>query len=62
MANAHVMTMNTEKKILSNAVLGMLIFVFTEVMFFTAMISSFIVIRAGAGKGFAIPDGIKLPV
>ena len=49
------------RRLLSNQVFGMLVFVTTEVMFFVALISSFLVIRGDASR-FIIPDGLKLPV
>lgn len=49
------------KRALSNAVFGMLIFVTTEVMFFTALISSLVVIKST--KGYWVPpQNIVLPV
>jgi heme/copper-type cytochrome/quinol oxidase subunit 3 len=46
---------------LSNPVLGTSLFVATEVMFFTALISAFLVIKAGYGV-WTPPEGIVLPV
>lgn len=46
---------------LADSVCGMLIFVATEVMFFTALISAFVIIKAGAGV-WEPPDGVRLPV
>jgi cytochrome c oxidase subunit III len=43
-------------------VLGMLIFVLTEVMFFLALISAFLVIRAQVFGTWAPPGELKLPV
>lgn len=42
-------------------VLGMSVFVLTEVMFFTALVSAFLVIKAGAGA-WSPPAGAVLPV
>ena len=47
--------------LLSNQVFGMTVFVITEVMFFTALLSAYLVIRAG-NEGFTVPANIKLPV
>ncbi len=47
--------------LLADSVFGMLIFVATEVMFFTALISAFVIIKAGAGV-WEPPDGVRLPV
>ena len=46
---------------ISSPVIGMGIFVFTEVMFFLALISAFLVIKAGTPE-WSIPDGITLPI
>jgi heme/copper-type cytochrome/quinol oxidase subunit 3 len=43
-------------------VLGTLIFVITEVMFFAALISGYLVIRAGAGLRWVPPADVRLPV
>jgi heme/copper-type cytochrome/quinol oxidase subunit 3 len=48
--------------LLPNAVLGMLIFVFVEVMFFAGMISAFLITRAGAVLGWPPPGQPRLPV
>ena len=47
--------------LLPNKILGMTIFVFTEVMFFTALISAFLVIKGDQGS-WEIPFDIRLPV
>jgi cytochrome c oxidase subunit III len=46
---------------LADSVFGMLIFVSTEVMFFVALISAFIVIKAGV-EPWSPPPGVRLPV
>jgi heme/copper-type cytochrome/quinol oxidase subunit 3 len=46
---------------LADNVFGMLIFVATEVMFFMALISAFIIIRAGV-EPWSPPPGVRLPV
>ncbi|MDH5561108.1 MAG: cytochrome c oxidase subunit 3 [Deltaproteobacteria bacterium] len=40
------MNVRTSKPLLSNGVLGMILFVFTEVMFFAALISAYLIIRS----------------
>ena len=52
----------TRKPIVSNAVLGTILFVMVEVMFFTALISAYMVIRAGAGLRWIPPGNVRLPV
>src|SRR5262245_26751088 len=47
--------------ILADSVCGMLIFVATEVMFFTALISAFVIIKAGV-QPWTTPVGVRLPV
>lgn len=47
--------------LLASCVLGTLLFVATEVMFFTALVSSFLVIKAGMGS-WAPPENVTLPV
>lgn len=49
------------RNVLSNQVLAVLVFIATELMFFTALISAYMVIRAGAGD-WVPPEGIRLPV
>lgn len=49
------------KKGIPSPVLGMLIFVVGEIMFFSALISTRIVIKASSGI-FAPPENVKLPV
>ncbi len=51
-----------EEKLLSNKVFATLIFIFTEVMFFTALISAFLIIRGDEKVSWEIPLGVKLPV
>ena len=59
-ARRNMLNSMTAKNIISNKVLGMLIFVFTEVMFFTALISAFLVIKGDAP--WSIPHGVRLPI
>lgn len=47
--------------VISNKVFAMMVFVFTEVMFFTALISAFLVIR-GDQTDWAFPSHIPFPV
>jgi cytochrome c oxidase subunit III len=46
---------------LADGVFGMLIFVATEAMFFTALISAFVIIKAGVDL-WSPPPGVRLPV
>ncbi len=48
-------------KLIPDQLFGMLIFVFTEVMFFTALVSAFVVIK-GSRANWEIPAGVTLPV
>ena len=52
---------NQQKNLVSNPVLGMCLFVFTEVMFFAALLSAYIVIK-GNRDSWEIPSHIRLPV
>jgi cytochrome c oxidase subunit 3 len=47
--------------LLADSVFGMLIFVATEVMYFTALISAFVIIKAGV-EPWTPPVGVRLPV
>ena len=47
--------------LMPSAVLGMSLFVATEVMFFTALMSSYLVIKADI-RGWAPPENVTLPV
>ena len=47
--------------VLPSNVLATLVIVFTEVMFFTALISAFLVIKAGHSN-WSVPTDIRLPV
>ena len=48
--------------LLNNAELGTLIFIGSELMFFAALISAFLIIKAGRGEAFVLPSHITLPV
>lgn len=50
-----------ERRAVSNAVLGMSLFIASEVMFFTALIAAFFVIKAGYSS-WAPPEGVRLPI
>lgn len=49
------------KPLLANCVLGTIIFIVTEVMFFTALVSAYLVIKAGMGA-WAPPESVTLPI
>jgi cytochrome c oxidase subunit III len=53
---------NRRKPAVASAVLGTSIFVIAELMFFTGLISAYLVIRAGTGSSWVPPEGIRLPV
>ena len=50
------------KPAVPNAILAMGIFVFTELMFFTGLLSALLVIRGGAADTWLPPEQITLPV
>jgi cytochrome c oxidase subunit III len=50
-----------QTKIISNELFAMIIFILTEVMFFTALISAYIVIESG-NSYWEPPSNIKLPI
>lgn len=50
------------RPILPHAIMGTTVFVITEVMFFAALVSAFLVIKAGSVGEFAPPVDITLPV
>ncbi len=56
-----VMKQNLRKPLIANNVFGMMVFVITEIMFFTALISSYLVIRKDRGA-WELPEGIQLPI
>ena len=51
-----------EKKLVSNKVFAMIIFIFTEIMFFTALVSAFLIIKGDEKVSWQVPPGVKLPV
>jgi len=54
-------TMPNSRQIIPSNVLGMVIFIVTEVMFFTALISAYLIVRAGAFD-WPPPNQPRLPV
>jgi len=56
------MTTIPAPRVMSNAVLGMSLFVLTELMFFAALISAFVVIKANGLGVWAPPSEVRLPV
>jgi len=48
--------------LLPNAVLGMLIFVIVEIMFFAGMVSAFLIAKAGSVLGWPPPGQPRLPI
>jgi heme/copper-type cytochrome/quinol oxidase subunit 3 len=58
------MSINERQRIpaIPNIVLGTILFVIVEVMFFTALISAYLVIRSGAGLRWVPPGDVRLPV
>lgn len=60
-ATAKDVELGHSKKGIPSPVLGILIFVVGEIMFFSALISTRIVIKASSGI-FAPPENVKLPV
>ncbi len=53
---------STGNAVIPSAILGTIIFVLTEVMFFTALISAYLVIKGGTVGGWVPPDSVTLPV
>jgi cytochrome c oxidase subunit III len=60
-AALRVITDPRPRPVLPSAVLGMLIFVGTEVMLFAGMISAFLILRAGAAGAWPPPGQPRLP-
>ena len=50
------------KKALENEVLGISIFIISELMFFTALISAYLVIKAATGNTWVPPANVTLPI
>lgn len=50
------------KKALENEVLGVSIFIISELMFFTALISAYLVIKAATGNTWVPPANVRLPI
>lgn len=59
--NVRLISEEHEPRAVSNGVLGMLLFVITEIMFFAAMISAFSIVRASAAI-WPPPDQPRLPL
>jgi heme/copper-type cytochrome/quinol oxidase subunit 3 len=59
--NAVALRRPIRQTVVSNAVLGMLIFVVTEIMFFAAFVSAFLVIKAKVFGVWAPPGDVMLP-
>jgi heme/copper-type cytochrome/quinol oxidase subunit 3 len=60
-APLRVITDPRPRPVLPSAVLGMLIFVSTEVMLFAGLISAFLILRAGAAGAWPPPGQPRLP-
>lgn len=50
------------KNAIENEVLGVIIFIITELMFFTALISAYLVIKAATGNTWVPPANVRLPI
>lgn len=50
------------KPLLPNAVLATLVFVITEAIFFSALVSAYVIIKAGTGNTWVPPENVRLPV
>ena len=50
------------RQVVPSAVLGTLVAVGTEIMFFMALVSAYIVIKAGVGANWIPPSEVRLPV
>ncbi|RME15698.1 MAG: hypothetical protein D6797_06095 [Bdellovibrio sp.] len=60
--SGHVMASGAvQKKKIPSPILGMLLFVFTEIMFFSGLISAYFVIRSRSNF-WVPPEGVRLPV
>jgi heme/copper-type cytochrome/quinol oxidase subunit 3 len=56
------MTVGRRREVVPSSVLGMLVFVGTEVMFFSGLISAFTITRAGSPPlAWTLPSGLVLP-
>jgi heme/copper-type cytochrome/quinol oxidase subunit 3 len=49
-------------KLISNEVLGVLLLVIMEVMFFVSLTSAYLIERASAGGNWLPPEGVRLPI
>src|SRR4029450_3339315 len=61
-ASLRVITDPRPRPVIPSAVLGMLIFVGTEVMLFAGMISAFLILRATAAGAWPPPGQPRLPL
>lgn len=52
----------SRQSLIPNGVLGMIVFVFTEVMLFAGMMSAFAIAKASAPFGWPPPDQPRLPI
>lgn len=52
----------SKKPVMANVLLGTILFVIVEVMFFVALISAYLVIRSGSGLRWIPPGEVRLPV
>jgi len=59
--NVRLVSEQRREPVLSNGVLGMLIFIITEVMIFAGMVSAFTIVRAGS-TAWPPPDQPRLPL
>jgi heme/copper-type cytochrome/quinol oxidase subunit 3 len=62
MSAAAGVTVGRRREVVPSSVLGMLIFIGTEVMFFSGLISAFTITRAGSpALAWTLPSGLVLP-
>ena len=61
MVEAVISRSGKNKSPISNEVFGMSVFIFTEIMFFMALISAFLVIQKDRGATWDLPESIVLP-
>jgi cytochrome c oxidase subunit III len=61
MAMAVITPVQKTNTLISNEMFGMILFIVTEIMFFTALISAYLVIKSG-NNYWVPPDTIRLPI
>jgi heme/copper-type cytochrome/quinol oxidase subunit 3 len=62
MSRSAAVTVGRRREVVPSSVLGMLIFIGTEVMFFSGLISAFTITRAGVPPlAWTLPSGLMLP-